>query len=281
MTTAARIDVERQSDVLCMMDLRIALGLSDDRLLFTTIPGAPWSKSRPRFAKNGHTYSKREDVDAEERMRGYLRRSSHGEKFTGNVGLACVFFRPNRQRIDTDNLLKHVCDAGTGILWNDDTQVTAVLGITELDEERPRTLVMVAPHISTLTRGTDAVEECAVCGTEMPIVSHKRKTCSRPCTQRYKGYPLLAEPVACAQCGERFVRTTSAQTMCSPFCRVESLRDRNRRHGRQLSKCMTCDKQLAHNRGGRCRDCWRANLHATVYLIGGDVPATGEQVALL
>jgi len=245
---------ERQSDVRRMLDLRIALGLTDDRILFTTIPGAPWSKMRPRHGKNGRTYSAHEDVDAEERSGGYLRLASQGKTFDGNVGLACVFFRPN--------LLKHVCDAANGVLWKDDSQVTAILGITELDSEQPRTLVMVAPHVSTLMRGTDAVIECTVCGAEMPIVSHARKTCSRACTQRLRGYPQLGDTVPCAFCGKPFKRVSSYRKLCSPECRADSLRGRNKGRRRPLSECLTCGKQLTHHRGGQCRECWRESRTA-------------------
>lgn len=264
-TTATRLP----SDVRLMMSLRVGLGLEDDEFFSTTIPGAPWSKARPRFARNGRSYRPKGDVDAETRTGAYLRQTMRGRVFTGNVGLACVFFRPNRQRIDTDNLLKHVCDAATGIVWEDDSQCTALLGIIELDADNPRTLVILGRHTSSLTRGSDAVVECVVCGRDMPILSHYRATCSRACTQRLKGYPMLAEAAPCPQCQEPFVRKTSSQVMCSPACRADSLRDRNRDRGKPLSKCTTCDKQLTHRRGGQCRECWCKRGAGQQLQIGG------------
>lgn len=72
--------------------------------------------------------------------------------FTGNVGLVCLFFRPDRQRIDVDNLLKHVCDAANGVLWVDDTQCTAIAGVIGLDRDDPRTVIAVGVHESTMIR---------------------------------------------------------------------------------------------------------------------------------
>jgi predicted amidophosphoribosyltransferase len=47
--------------------------------------------------------------------------------------------------------------------------------------------------------------------------------------------------------------------LCSPECRQDSLRDRRKRQAKPFSKCSDCGKELSHRRGGRCRECWRAN----------------------
>lgn len=39
-------------------------------------------------------------------------------------------------------MFKHVCDAGNGILWLDDSQITAKYGGIELDRHRPRTILV-------------------------------------------------------------------------------------------------------------------------------------------
>ena len=38
-----------------------------------TINGAPWSKGRPRFSRNGHTYVRQQDREAEDATRTALR----------------------------------------------------------------------------------------------------------------------------------------------------------------------------------------------------------------
>ncbi len=119
---------------------------------FLTITGEPYSKSRPRFSKKtGHAYPVPEDVEAETRT-GWEIKRYFPEPWTGNIALGCVFFRSSRHRVDVDNLLKHVADAGNGVAWQDDSQITAKYGIIELDREHPRTLLVVARHYSTLMR---------------------------------------------------------------------------------------------------------------------------------
>lgn len=230
-------------------------------LHYTVLNWEPASKSRPRFARNGHAYTKPEDRDAEVRTAAWLRGLGQ-EPMTGNAALACVFFRSNRQRIDTDNLLKHVCDAANGILWEDDHQVTAILGILELDVDRPRTLIAWAPHLSTMTRGTDATYPCAQCGRpiQMGGQTKMRKTCSPECAALVRGFESLEEPIVCAECGQPFRRTTRTQRLCSPECRANRVRGSNRARARDRSQCLDCGQVLPHHRGGRCRACWHASV---------------------
>ncbi|MFD0209193.1 RusA family crossover junction endodeoxyribonuclease [Streptomyces hirsutus] len=143
------------------------------------IPGEPATKSRPRFG-NGRTYKLEKDEEAEKATAWHLRRRFR-QPLTGNVALGCVFFRPDMRLIDVDNMIKHVCDAANGVVWVDDSQVTAVYGQAELDVDEPRTLVVVAPHMSTLLRGTDNVRDCAGCGKPFTPSHLTQKCCSRDC----------------------------------------------------------------------------------------------------
>lgn len=115
------------------------------------IDGVPPIKERPRFS-NGRVYAK--DGNAE-RSTAYYLKSVIRQPYTGNVALVCIFYRPDRRIVDADNMLKHVCDSANGVLWLDDSQCTAKLGIVELDADQPRTVIAVARHSSTLKRGTD------------------------------------------------------------------------------------------------------------------------------
>lgn len=241
------------------LEMFAAMGLgASHTMLFATIPGAPWSKARPRGTRIDPDVQ-----DAQERTASYLRMVAK-EPFTGNVALGCVFFRPSRQRIDADNMLKHVCDAATGVLWADDSHCTAIMGVIELDPERPRTLVMAALHQSSLTRGTDATYPCAVCQKPVSILGQSRgpgrvrKTCSRACSSRLRGHIPLHEPVPCAYCKQPFRRVSFYRTMCSPECAHASFRGKRRAKRQPFSSCTTCGKMLTHLRGGRCRACWQA-----------------------
>jgi Holliday junction resolvase RusA-like endonuclease len=230
----------------------------DDEMHILTIPGAPWSKARPRFGK-GRTFKTKDDTDAQHRTGTYLR-SAVRQPYTGNVFVGCLFFRPNRQRIDTDNLLKHICDAATGIVWKDDSQCTGIMGILELDPERPRTVVVIGRHETTLVRGTDASIACEVCAGPIYLEHHTGKipkTCSPECRLKVPGAAgSLAAEVTCPVCDLPFKRKNHAQKICSEPCRYTLMRNRNRKNARPRSQCSECGKQLAHHRGGRCRQCW-------------------------
>lgn len=144
-TTAA--DRERAVELLAALG-----GVPGQDAYTLTIPGAPYSKSRPRFnPKQRRAYSNPDDERAERTTAVYLRATVR-RPFQGNVALACLFFRPTKQRVDTDNLLKHLCDAGNGVIWIDDVQCTALAGVLELDKAEPRTVVAIAPHQSSMVR---------------------------------------------------------------------------------------------------------------------------------
>ncbi|WTW95462.1 RusA family crossover junction endodeoxyribonuclease [Streptomycetaceae bacterium NBC_01309] len=127
----------------------LAPGAADVKVL--TLPGPPASKARPRFAKGGATYKDRADAAAEQATAWRLRRN-FPQPWSGNLALGVVFFRPDRQRIDADNMVKHICDAGNGIAWDDDAQITATYSVVELDPDDPRTLLVVTRHVSSLDR---------------------------------------------------------------------------------------------------------------------------------
>jgi Holliday junction resolvase RusA-like endonuclease len=147
----------------------------------TILLGEPHSKARPRFDKDGHAYKDPADAAAEEATKWRMRQFWRRGPLTGNVALGCIFFRSTRQEIDSDNMLKHVCDAGNGLLWLDDSQITAKYGGIELDTERPRTVLVMAPHVSTMQRGTDYVRDCEGCGQSFTPSRHTQRCCSRDC----------------------------------------------------------------------------------------------------
>ncbi|MFD3608974.1 RusA family crossover junction endodeoxyribonuclease [Streptomyces atroolivaceus] len=127
----------------------LAPGVVEYKVL--VIDGVPHSKERPRFNKDGRAYKSPTDEAAEQRTAWKLR-PAFRQPLTGNLAVGCVFFRPNRQWIDKDNLVKHVLDAGNGIAWVDDVQITAEYGVVELDVEHPRTILVVTRHVSSMDR---------------------------------------------------------------------------------------------------------------------------------
>ncbi|KPI33371.1 endodeoxyribonuclease RusA [Actinobacteria bacterium OV450] len=140
---------ERDQERALLLAEAIAPGCKDRKVI--VLAGPPPVKARHRVTKEGRTYQSQKDADAEQRT-GFMLRRSFPRPWTGNLAIGAVFFRPDRQRVDVDNLIKHVCDAGNGVAWSDDQQITAVYGTVELDADHPRTVLVVARHLSTLDR---------------------------------------------------------------------------------------------------------------------------------
>lgn len=253
---AARATVDPGAeDLLRAISLVVGIGGLDHSVATLKIFGAPWSKSRPRTTRTGQMYQKPEDREAERALAATFVRWAD-RPMLGNVALAAIFYRPNRQRIDADNLLKHVCDSANGILWDDDSQVTAVCGIVELDAGLPRTVVAVAQHRSTLTRGIDWTNNCTGCGDAFVVdpKNSARRYCSNDCANAACGR-VLGAAVPCASCGEPFKRRTATQKFCSVACRTDFVRGVPKGTAK-FSCCTTCGKELTHKRGGQCRPCW-------------------------
>lgn len=106
-----------------------------------TIPGVPVGKGRPRFTRNGHTYTPEKTVAYEERARlCWKTQSGHG--FSGGIPLTAditaYFPIPKNvskrkradmegmyhiSRPDADNIAKAVLDSINGLAYPDDSAV--------------------------------------------------------------------------------------------------------------------------------------------------------------
>lgn len=123
-------------------------------VLWFTADLVPIAKERPRTGRGGRTYTPEKTRAAEEHLAWAFKLALKARlPLVGNLGMAVVFYRPNRQRIDGDNMLKLVCDAGNlAGAWVDDSQVTTKLARIELDKAHPRTEIAIGPLASSLTR---------------------------------------------------------------------------------------------------------------------------------
>lgn len=117
------------------------------------VEGEPHPQGRPRaHRKSGVLYKLPADRQAEAETMRQLR-DMFPEPLLGNLAIACIFYRSTLRRADLDNLMKHVWDAGNRVLWADDSQISAEVGLLELDRDHPRTVVAVCRHESTMWRG--------------------------------------------------------------------------------------------------------------------------------
>ena len=110
-----------------------------------TIPGVPQGKERPRFTRNGATYTPKKTKDYEKLVAWAYQCEAHDVRFTGSVRafIAAVYPIPkswskkkqqdaaNNKLLplvkpDLDNVAKAVLDACNGIAYKDDAAVTGL-----------------------------------------------------------------------------------------------------------------------------------------------------------
>jgi crossover junction endodeoxyribonuclease RusA len=116
------------------------------------IPGEPPSKQRPRArvqtTRAGkayvQAYTPAETRKAEQRLAWQMRPLGHHP--AGMLAVAILFYRRTRQRVDIDNLQKAALDAATlAGVWADDSQVSAIACIRQVDNQAPRLVMAIAP----------------------------------------------------------------------------------------------------------------------------------------
>ena len=224
----------------------------DDWLIVFVHPGDPASKARPRWSGRGRrTYTPAETVAAENALALRFRSAMRGrDVIEGNVAIAAVFYRPNHQRIDADNLMKLVLDSATKAgVWLDDSQVTAQASVVELDADEPRTIIALGPTASTLVRGP-LRQTCPRCGTAFDTRRNARRIyCSIACAQP----PTTAR---CARCGTEFRRRRAGQRYCSTACAAaDPLRRQKLAEQRPAPTCETCGGRVSRREYRQCARC--------------------------
>ena len=157
----------------------IELGRSVAReavLLAAEIPGEPVPWPRARRGRAGQSYMPRDYVEAKNAI-GWTLREAYGRRtplVAGiELGVLLTFYRsPNRRGRppDVDNLAKTILDAGTGVVWQDDSQVAHLAAWRIVDPRFARTEVVVyrMDAIGSSVRSLDARPEGGSMETETP-----------------------------------------------------------------------------------------------------------------
>ena len=93
------------------------------RSISFTFPGEPVPAPRPRFAQRG-TYMP-EPYTAYKEALAWMLKAEMGRRkpMYGAISITLDFYRKNHRRVDLDNLVKTVMDAGNGVGWLDDAQI--------------------------------------------------------------------------------------------------------------------------------------------------------------
>ena len=115
------------------------------RVLFKAmLEGEPLPWPRARTGQQGQHYLPRAFSAHRDALAWKMREAliEDGSIFTGDVGLLLGFFRSTRRRVDIDNLLKAVMDAGNGTTWADDSQIVHIVANIRVEPAAPRTEIV-------------------------------------------------------------------------------------------------------------------------------------------
>lgn len=115
----------------------------------------PVPKARARVTTSGYAYTPQRTANAEAFIRTWVKQSREhfGKDIPLSVEIEFYLRRPkscpkNRKlptvKPDTDNLVKCVCDACNGVLWDDDCQICD-LKSSKRYREKPGILLTVRP----------------------------------------------------------------------------------------------------------------------------------------
>ena len=123
------------------------------------ILGKPYGKGRPRFTKNGHTYTPTETTNYENLVKYSYIQQCYGESIDGAImaQITAVYPIPKSAskkkraemvrgvikptvKPDCDNVAKTVLDALNGMAYTDDSQVVALI-VRKVYGENPRVIV--------------------------------------------------------------------------------------------------------------------------------------------
>lgn len=231
------------------------------RMVYFVHEGDPVSKARARFhRKTGRVYTPQRTQTAQEALAWRFKAAIKDAPWVGNVAIVAVFYRPNYQRIDADNLMKLVMDAGTEAgVWKDDCQVTHQLAVVELDAQRPRTIVAMCPSVSSLDRHPDLEFVCERCQkvftrTRVSCVGRTIKFCSNDC----RNVAVPKGEARCPKCDTVFSRSMSGQRYCSNVCKYA---DASRRAIASLQRppavCTKCGTRVSRREYLFCYGCRR------------------------
>lgn len=236
-----------------------------------THSAAPKSKARPRVVTQkgrSFTYTPPGSKSAEDQLAWMWRAACRGEPRDGCLALACIFYRPNRQRIDVDNMTKLVMDAGTKArVWYDDSQITTIVARIEIDPELPRTEIALRPSPSTLSRQMFQTGTCPSCGDDFTraMSAHVSGDRSAPTSMPKFCSPRCARDAdrviaTCIQCEQPFERKRAGQSLCSHRCRDINLGRsaseavaQGRRKGPPL--CEKCGSRVSRREYRQCAAC--------------------------
>ena len=242
--------------------------ISDEQYLFRImVRGDPVPASRPRVLKTGHTYYHKRYGNYRDALSWYLAGSLRPVPDAAFIdpdipadrrryGIRAIFYRKSRQRCDVDNLLKTIFDAGTGIVWPDDSSIDEVFAKIIRPSSEPRVELLVYETASQPDNRT-----CKQCGKSFygfPCTT--RPFCSLECYKTAQESRRVH--LKCKMCGGDFsvlkcVLKQRSVGFCSQTCSLKHLSQSRKMNGSAQWTCKDCGAQVSRKEYKRCGLCER------------------------
>lgn len=234
---------------------------SDQQIILLVMRGDPLPAPRARVTRRG-TYMPENYQAYRDSLRWVLKEKFQhcGASLEPSVrfGLKAIFFRKTRHRTDVDNLMKTVCDAGTGTVWKDDSQVVETFGRAFFESDDPRVVILVYTIDELPSELAMRQFTCEKCGTVVTCANGKeakrRKYCSDECR-----YPAR-ETLTCLHCGKAYQCAPSLikygyVRACSREC-AQSVHQSKAASSQQKNRCETCGGKVSRRTYKQCRSCF-------------------------
>jgi Holliday junction resolvase RusA-like endonuclease len=240
----------------------------EDQLRLLIFRGDPVPAARARVTRKGGAYYPKTYAVYRKNLRASLEealRATEAEPDAeSKFGLKAVFFRRSRQRTDVDNLLKAICDACTGLIWHDDSQVIETFGRVCYDSQDPRVVLLVYFVQVPESERAESQFTCKRCGKvvqcKTPHEAGKKVYCSEACR-----YPARVS-VDCKNCGKSYTSPPSLikygyVRACSQECANELQRKKSEASRNKSDKpCADCGKPVSKPSYEVCRPCLNTRL---------------------
>lgn len=219
-----------------------------------TLDIEPVSKARPRFNGRGRPYTPKRTRDYEATLAVAMRKAMGPRAAIGDgrtMGMACVFRRKTKQRVDCDNMLKAVSDAANGIIWADDVQCIEVYGRLHRDCESPSVQIV----FYSVDAETGKERPCVFCGKVFRRPpSQMSDYCSRMCADKSKRVTK-----SCKQCGKTYELPQSVADKSVGYCSrncagIGNGANRRAAHSDKWT-CEDCGSHVTRREYKVCRSC--------------------------
>jgi crossover junction endodeoxyribonuclease RusA len=119
-------------------------GGEENKIMKTiTLLTKPIPVNQKYFVVNGRMLLSTKYRDAKTAMQWEVKSQIKGDPLKGEVTLNIMFYYGDNRKRDIDTYLKILLDSMSGIVYEDDCQISEMHVFKEVDKEKPRTVIQI------------------------------------------------------------------------------------------------------------------------------------------